>query len=91
MQSYHHKQLFWVIKLIHKLHFMAQVPKTNLTISVGKYCTIFQAEIFAILSCAQRGIEQGYKNKHILILSDSQAALKALDSYQWYGIDFKNY
>ena len=57
--------------------------KTNLTVSLGKYCTVFQAEIFVILSCAQRGIEQGYKNKRILILSDSQAALKALDSYQF--------
>ena len=41
----------------------------------------FQAEVFAILTCAYRGLERGYKS-NILILLDGQSALKALESYQ---------
>jgi hypothetical protein len=38
----------------------------------------FQTEIYAILQCAFENIRRTYKNKRILIFSDSQAALKAL-------------
>ena len=41
----------------------------------------FQAEVFAILTCAYRNLERGYKS-NILILLDSQSAIKALESYQ---------
>jgi len=34
--------------------------------------------IYAILQCAYENIRRAYKNKRILIFSDSQAALKAL-------------
>jgi hypothetical protein len=44
----------------------------------GKYATVFQTEIYAILQCAYENIKRAYKNKQILIFSDSQAALKAL-------------
>ena len=40
----------------------------------------FQAEVFATLTCAYRGLERGYKSKHSNPLS--QSALKALESYQ---------
>lgn len=37
---------------------------------LGKYSTIFQAEVSAILACANSGIAKRYTNKHIVILSD---------------------
>jgi hypothetical protein len=39
---------------------------------------VFQIEIYAILQCANENIRMAYRNKRILIFSDSQAALKAL-------------
>jgi kelch-like protein 2/3 len=45
---------------------------------LGKYTTVFQTEIYAILQCACEIIRRAYKNKWILIFSDSQSALKAL-------------
>ena len=57
-------------------------PRMNTCISLRRYCIVFQAEVFAILTCAYRGLERGYKVKNILILSDSQSALKALESYE---------
>jgi hypothetical protein len=45
---------------------------------LGNFATVFQTEIYAILQCACENIRRAYKNKRILILSDSQAALKAL-------------
>jgi len=47
---------------------------------LGKFATVFQTEIYAILQCACENIRRAYKNKRILIFSDSQAALKALSS-----------
>jgi ribonuclease HI len=47
---------------------------------LGKFATVFQTEIYAILQCACENIRRAYKNKRIVILSDSQAALKALSS-----------
>jgi len=55
-------------------------PRTRLCASLGQHCTIFQAEIWGIMACANIGIARRYCNKHIVILSDCQAALKALDS-----------
>ena len=46
--------------------------------SVGKYATVFQAEIHAILSCAQEIKMNTRPEEYISICSDSQAALKAL-------------
>jgi ribonuclease HI len=45
---------------------------------LGKFASVFQTEIYAILLCAYENIRKKYKNKRILIFSDSQAALKAL-------------
>ena len=55
-------------------------PRTELSASLGRNCTIFQAEICGILACVNLGLARRYRNKHMLILSDCQAALKALDS-----------
>jgi ribonuclease HI len=57
-------------------------PRTCIAGSLGVHCTIFQAEVFAILTCAQRCLEECLINRHILILSDSQAALNALTGCQ---------
>jgi ribonuclease HI len=53
-------------------------PNRSSSFPVGKFATVFQTEIYAILQCASENIRRTYKNKHILIFSDSQAALKAL-------------
>jgi ribonuclease HI len=45
---------------------------------LDKFASVFQTEIYAILLCAYENIRRAYKNKQILIFSDSQAALKAL-------------
>jgi len=45
---------------------------------VGRYTSIFQAEVCAIGRCAEINLQRNYRDKDISILSDSQAALKAL-------------
>jgi hypothetical protein len=50
--------------------------------SLGKYTTVFQAEVYAIMACTLENLDRNYRNRNIYILSDSQAAIKALDSYQ---------
>ena len=57
-------------------------PNVKLSKSLGKYSTIFQAELLAIDTCAEECINQGLQRKHIFILSDSQAALKALKAFK---------
>jgi ribonuclease HI len=47
---------------------------------LGKFAMVFQTEIYAILQCACENIKRAYRNKRILIISDSQAAPKALSS-----------
>jgi ribonuclease HI len=53
-------------------------PNKSYNFSMGKFASFFQTEIYAILICAYKNIRRAYKNKRILIFSDSQAALKAL-------------
>jgi len=55
-------------------------PNRSLSFPLGKFATVFQTEIYAILQCACENIRRVYKNKRILIFSDSQAALKALSN-----------
>jgi ribonuclease HI len=52
------------------------------TYSLGQYTTVFQAEVYAINARATENIDWNYKNRHIYILSDRQAAIKALGKYQ---------
>ena len=47
---------------------------------MGRYTTVFQAEIYAILACVHEIQFQNRPEKHISICSDSQAALKALQA-----------
>jgi ribonuclease HI len=53
-------------------------PNRRYCFPLGKFATVFQTEIYAILQCAYENIRRAYKNKRILIFSDSQVALKAL-------------
>jgi ribonuclease HI len=53
-------------------------PNKSYSFSLGKFASVFQTEIYAILLCAYENIRRAYKNKRILIFSDSQAAHKAL-------------
>lgn len=55
-------------------------PEAEIQISLGSLATIFQAEVHAIELCARMLIERQTTHKTIKIFSDSQAALKALDS-----------
>jgi ribonuclease HI len=50
----------------------------RLNIYLGKYVTVFQAEIFAILACVYEIQNRARSEKYISICSDSQAALEAL-------------
>jgi hypothetical protein len=45
---------------------------------LGRYTTVFQAKVFAILACAHDIQNHGTPEKHVTIYSDSLAALKAL-------------
>jgi ribonuclease HI len=56
-------------------------PKTNISLSLGTYATVFQAEVSAILTCKNL-CEKRYSGRHILIHTDSQAALMVLNSHQ---------
>ncbi|XP_072757484.1 uncharacterized protein [Anoplolepis gracilipes] len=52
-------------------------PKYNhkTSIPIGGLATVFQAEVLAILECANLQITAGAGNKNIVVCSDSQAAL----------------
>jgi ribonuclease HI len=55
-------------------------PSRSFSFPLGKYATVFQTKIYAILQCACENIRRAYKHKRILIFSDSQAALRALSN-----------
>ncbi|KAJ8951734.1 hypothetical protein NQ318_012585 [Aromia moschata] len=57
-------------------------PGCEISLNLGNWATVFQAEITAISACAQEMTRRSYKNKRIQIISDSQAALKALGAVQ---------
>jgi len=52
----------------------------RLSFSLGRYTTVFQAEIYDILACAYEIQSQYRSEKHVSICSDSQTALKALQA-----------
>ena len=54
--------------------------RRRLSFSLGRYTTVFQAEIYAILACVYEIQFQNRLEKHVSICSDSQAALKALQA-----------
>jgi hypothetical protein len=55
-----------------------QSVKRRLSLPLGKYATVFQAEVFAILAYVHDIINHGTPEKHISICSGSLAALNAL-------------
>ena len=55
-------------------------PNRNFSFPLGKFASVFQTEIYAIIQCTHENIRRAYKNKRILIFSDSQAALRAPSS-----------
>lgn len=57
-------------------------PRIEVSINLGRYATIYQAEVYALVLCARELIDRSTSNKNIYIVSDSQAALKALGSYR---------
>jgi ribonuclease HI len=57
-----------------------QSVNRKLSIPLGKHATVFQAEVYAILACAQEIEAQDRPEKYVSICSDSQAALKALQA-----------
>jgi hypothetical protein len=55
-------------------------PNRSFGFPLGKFATVFQTKIYAILQCARENIRKAYKHKRILIFSDSLAALNVLSS-----------
>jgi hypothetical protein len=55
-------------------------PNRSFSFPLGKFATVFQTEIYAIIQYVCVNIRRAYKNKWILIFCDSQAALNALSS-----------
>jgi hypothetical protein len=53
-------------------------PNRSFSFPLGKFATVFQTKIYAILQCACENIRRAYKNKRIFIISYSQATLKVL-------------
>lgn len=58
-------------------------PRVSMSRSLGKYATVFQAEIAALTECAWMNVEEGHKGKTIYMNSDSRAALMALASHSY--------
>jgi Ribonuclease HI len=54
--------------------------KTGLVFSLGAFATVFQAEVFAIMTAIRDSIARGYNGRTITKFTDSQAALNALES-----------
>ena len=53
--------------------------KREHTFILGLHIMVFQAEIYDIMACIMENIEMGYKDRNTYIISDSQAAIKALN------------
>jgi hypothetical protein len=62
-----------------------QVMRKRFSFSLGRYATVFQAEVYAIKACTDENIKRGYCNRNIYILSDSQAAIKTLQNCKIYS------
>jgi ribonuclease HI len=57
-----------------------QSVNRRLSIPLGKYATVFQAEVYAILVCVQETETQDRPEKYVSICFDSQAGLKAFQA-----------
>jgi hypothetical protein len=56
--------------------------RRKLSFSLGQHTILFQAQVYVIKACIDENLDRGYRNRNIYILSDSQAAIKALGKYQ---------
>ena len=56
-------------------------PRIKIKEALGKETTIYQAELYALDRCLQINIDRKYRSKEIVIMTDSQAAIKALSAY----------
>ena len=54
--------------------------KTGLIFSLDAFVTVFQAEVFCIMTSIRESIARSYNGKTIMPFTESQAALKALES-----------
>lgn len=54
----------------------------GISVSLGMHATIFQAEIYGVIACATELLKRDLKGKRIFIVTDSQAALRALASWE---------
>lgn len=61
--------------------FLRHGEATERFLFLGPYCNVFQAEVYAMLACARRNIEEGLVNKTILIRLDSLTALFVVKGY----------
>jgi hypothetical protein len=52
--------------------------RRNLSLSLGQYTTVFQAEVYVNKACAVDNLDRNYKNRNIYIISENQAATKHL-------------
>lgn len=52
--------------------------KTRVSLPMGRLATVFQAEVLAIRECMRLCLERGTKGRHVLVHSDSRAAINAL-------------
>lgn len=58
-------------------------PSTTVSLRLGTDISVFQAEVLAISICAKYCLENDYSDRRINICSDSQAALKAVESWHF--------
>jgi hypothetical protein len=56
--------------------------RQKLSLSLGQYTVVFQANVYDIKACTVENVGRNYKNRNICILSDSQDAIKALGKHQ---------
>jgi hypothetical protein len=54
----------------------------KISFSLGQYTTVFQTEVYVIKACVVEKPDRNYRNRNTHILSDSQAANKALRNYR---------
>jgi len=62
--------------------FYNQLMGENTSLPLGTLCSVFQAEMYAILQCARSDDLCHRHRNSITICTDSQAALKALESHK---------
>jgi hypothetical protein len=56
--------------------------RQKLSFSLGQYTAVLQAQMYAIKACTVEHLNTNYKNRNIYIVSESEAAIKALGKYQ---------